>query len=196
MHRRVARLLLVGLAIHGPVACSVPEAAAPAHHEAAATPRAAPREQSTVERRRLRVQRQILSELRELKESRDNVAAGATEPARARSAEPGAYRLLVFGGAGHEVYLGCLCEGQDTESVFNLMGEFGSASSANSMRNESGPYGSQRADTSPCNPSATRPPSVVASDGRALGLLTLNTSLKKRIIGPAVVGWLARMCRR
>jgi hypothetical protein len=189
-------LLLIGFAIHTLVACSVPEAAAPAHHEAIANGRDAPREQSAVERRRVRVQRQILSELRELKESRDNAAAGATEPARARSAEPGAYRLLVFGGASHEVYLGCMCEGQDAESVFNLTGEFGSASSGNSMRNESGPYGSQRADTSPCNPSATRPPSIVASDGRALGLLTLNPSLKKRIVSPAVVGWLARMCRR
>ena len=90
--------------------------------------------------------------------------------------------------------MGCLCEGQESESVFNLTGEYGSDLSENSMRNKFGPYGTNSADTSACNPDATHPPTVVASDGQSLGLLTLNPSLKKRIVTPSVADWLARMC--
>ncbi|MEP7051102.1 MAG: hypothetical protein ABJB12_12155 [Pseudomonadota bacterium] len=182
---------LTGLALHGLLACSVPEAAAPASNEMRG--RETKREPSAADRRRERIQNQILSELRELKESRA-ASAGVTEPARAQTPKPAAYKFLIFGGANHEVYLGCMCDGQEAESVFNLGGEFGSASSANSMRNKSGPYGSRHADTSACSATATRPPSVVAADGKSLGFLTLNKSLKKRIVSASVSSWLARMC--
>jgi hypothetical protein len=34
----------------------------------------------------------------------------------------------------------------------------------------------------------------VTSDGKSLGLLTINPSLKKRITAVSVADWLARMC--
>ncbi len=192
MQTRVVQWLLIGLGVRCLVACSVPEAAATPREETGQSERDIRRERA-VDHRRERMQRQILSDLRALKDSR-NVSSGGTEPASDQTREPAAYKLLIFGGASHDVYLGCLCEGQEPESAFNLTGEFGSDLSENSMHNKFAPYGSNSADTSACNPAASHPPSVVASDGTSLGLLTLNTSLKKRIVTPSVDGWLARMC--
>jgi hypothetical protein len=193
MHTRVVQLLLIGLAVRCLVACSVPEAATPPRKETGQIERDIRREERAVDRRRKRIQRQILSDLRALK-NEQKAESGGAEPAAAQTPEPATYKLLIFGGSSHEVYLGCLCEGQESESVFNLTGEYGSDLSENSMRNKFGPYGTNNADTSACNPDATRPPTVVASDGQSLGLLTLNPSLKKRIVTPSVADWLARMC--
>jgi hypothetical protein len=191
MQTRVVQSLLIGFGVRCLVACSVPEAAATPPKETRQSERDPRRAERAVDRRRERIQRQILSDLRALKDS-PNAPSKVTQSVSEQAPEPATYKLLIFGGASHEVYLGCLCEGQD--SVFNLAGEFGSDLSENSMRNKFAPYGSNSADTSACNPAATHPPSVVASDGKSLGLLTLNTSLKKRIVTPSVVEWLARMC--
>ena len=193
MQTRVVHLLLIGVCVRCLVACSVPEAAATPRRETAQIAHDNGREQRVVDRRRKRIQRQILSDLRAFKDGQ-RAHSGDTEPATDQTPEPAAYKLLIFGGSSHEVYLGCLCEGQESESVFNLTGEYGSDLSENSMRNKFGPYGTNNADTSACNPDATHPPTVVASDGRSLGLLTLNASLKKRIVTPSVADWLARMC--
>jgi hypothetical protein len=193
MQTRVVQLLLIGLGVRCLVACSVPEAAATPRKETGQSEGDIRREQRAVDRRRERAQKQVLSDLRALKDSQ-SAPSGGTEAVSAQTPEPRTYKLLIFGGASHEVYLGCLCDGQESESVFNLTGEYGSDLSENSMRNKFASYGSNSADTSACNPTATHPPSVVASDGKPLGLLTLNTSLKKRIITPSVAGWLARMC--
>ena|SRR5450432_3022818 len=193
MQTRVVQLLLIGLGVRCLAACSVPEAAATPRKETGQSERDIRREQHAVDRRRERAQKQILRDLRSLKDGQ-NAPSGGTEPASDQTPKPPAYKLLVFGGASHEVYLGCLCDGQESESVFNLNGEFGSDLSENSMRNKFASYGSNSADTSACSPAATHPPSVVASDGKPLGLLTLNTSLRKRIVMPSVAGWLARMC--
>jgi hypothetical protein len=190
MQTRVVQLL-VGFGVGCLVGCSVPEAAVTPRKETGHGERNIRREQRAAERRRERIQKQVVSDLRALKDGR-NAPSGGTEPASEQTPEPAAYKLLIFGGASHEVYLGCLCEGQ--ESVFDLAGEFGSDLAENSVRNKFAPYGSNSADTSACNPAATHPPSVVASDGESLGLLTLNTSLKKRIVTPSVTAWLARMC--
>ena len=190
MQRRVVQLLM-GFGVGCLVGCSVPEAAVTPRKETVHGERNIRREQRAAERRRERIQKQVVSDLRALKDGR-NAPSGGTEPASEQTPEPAAYKLLIFGGASHEVYLGCLCEGQ--ESVFDLAGEFGSDLAENSVRNKFAPYGSNSADTSACNPAATHPPSVVASDGESLGLLTLNTSLKKRIVTPSVTAWLARMC--
>ncbi|MEO6602470.1 MAG: hypothetical protein ABIQ16_21490, partial [Polyangiaceae bacterium] len=151
-------------------------------------------EQRTLDRRRLQFQTQVLSELQKLHENRGASNEPTVQPSdhAPKSALP---KLLIFGGASHEVYLGCLCEGKNPESVFNLSGEFGSDLSGTSMRNKFAPYGSNHADTSACSANALHPPSVVASDGKGLGLLTMNASLKKRISAPSVADWLARMCR-
>ncbi len=187
-----ARALLLTFGAGGFASCSPqePAAAAPRAEEA---PRTAEldREQQALEQRRLQLQHRVLSELFKLRESRQ-ASAGSAEPAAEGSAADN--DLLLFGGASHEVFLGCLCDGERSDSVFNLAGEHGSDLSPASIRNKFSPYGSNHDDTSPCNPKATRPPVVVASNGKSLGLLTVNTSLKRRIQEPSVADWLARMC--
>src|SRR4051812_34821157 len=112
MQTRVVRLLLIGLGVRCLVGCSVPEAAATPGKEVRQSARDPKREPSVADRRRLRIQKQILSDLRALKQARDT-PSGNTESASAEPAQPAAYKLLIFGGPTHEVYLGCLCEGQE-----------------------------------------------------------------------------------
>jgi hypothetical protein len=194
MQTRFVRLLLIGFGLRCLFACSVPEATAPApSKETVQNDHDLKREQRALDRRARRAQRQIVTDLRTLKESREP-SSGTTEPASTKTPDPAAYKLLVFGGTSHEVYLGCMCDPKEAESVFNLTGEFGSDVAENSLRNKFAPYASNSADTSACNPAATHPPSVVASDGKSLGLLTLNTQLKRRITVPSVADWLTRMC--
>lgn len=196
MQTGVARVLSNMLGVGYLAACAVQEpAAAPAEHTALGDGEDnAQSELRALERRRLQLQTQLLGELRKLRESRQ-ASTGAAEPA-ADTDPAEENKLLVFGGASHEVFLGCLCEEQDRDSVFNMTGEFGSELSSTSLRNKFAPYGSDHDDTSTCNAAASRPPLVVTSDGKSLGLLTMNPSLKKRITAPSVADWLARMCSR
>jgi hypothetical protein len=194
MPLRLVRMLLVTLGVGGVAGCApVEPAAAPAAREGKSD-HDIQREQQTLERRRLHLEKQLLAELRKLRDSRQ-ASTGAAEPAR--DAEPsaaGADDLLLFGGANYEVFLGCLCDEQRPDSVFNMLGEHGSHLSATSIRNKFAPYGSNYDNTSACNAAATKPPRLVAANGKSLGLLTLNASLKKGINIPSVTDWLARMC--
>jgi hypothetical protein len=190
-----ALLMTLGAGCFAFAGCSPPETAAVAPHQVDAQQnRQSERDQRELARRRLQLENQVLAELRTLRQSRQ-ASTGAAEPAR--EDEPVSapdYELQVFGGASHEVFLGCLCDEQRPDSVFNLAGEHGSDMSADSIRNKFAPYGSDSDDTSACNPAATHPPVVVASDGKSLGLLTINPSLKRRITAPSVADWLARVC--
>lgn len=186
-------MLSIALSIGYLAGCAVQEPpAAPRPDEAPRDDDAQPDERA-LEGRRLQLQAQLLAELRKLRESRQ-ASTGAAEPAADTPADEN--KLLVFGGVSHEVFLGCLCEEQDRDSVFNMTGEFGSDLSPTSIRNKFAPYGSDNDDTSTCNAAAKRPPLIVTSDGKSLGLLTMNRSLKKRITAPAIDDWLARMCAR
>jgi hypothetical protein len=197
MQTGLARALLMTLGAGGFAfaGCSPPETAAVAPHQVDAQQnRQSESDQRELARRCLPLENQVLAELRKLRQSRQ-ASTGAAEPAR--EDEPVSapdYELQVFGGASHEVFLGCLCDEQRPDSVFNLAGEHGSDMSADSIRNKFAPYGSDSDDTSACNPAATHPPVVVASDGKSLGLLTINPSLKRRITAPSVAVWLARVC--
>jgi len=151
------------------------------------------REQRALERRRSKLQKQVLAELSKLRESRQ-ASTGGAEPVADEAGSTADCELLVFGGTSHEVFLGCLSDEHRPDSVFNMVGEHGSDLSPASMRNKFAPYGSNYDDTSACNPSATHPPVVVSADGKSLGLLSLNPSLKRRITAPSVTDWLARMC--
>jgi hypothetical protein len=165
--------------------------AAPAVATDEPSPDVAGQEARALEQRRLQLMHRVLTELHKLKESRQ-ASAGAAEAAA--SDERGDDDLLVFGGASHEVFLGCLCDEERADSVFNLAGEHGSDLAPASIRNKFGPYGSNHDDTSACNPTAKRPPIVVASSGKSLGLLTINGQLKRRLEAPSLVDWLGRMC--
>ncbi len=180
--------LVTACAASGPVAV-------PQHREAKAEgERDLEREQRALEHRRLRLQYKVLSELRKLRDSRQ-ASTGAAEQAPDEDSElAAADELLLFGGANREVFLGCLCDEQRSDSVFNMLGEHGSHQSATSIRNKFAAYGSNHDDTSACNTAATHPPVVLASDGRSVGLLTLNAGLKRSITVPSVTDWLARMC--
>ena len=186
MRAGVVRLLIINWTVLCLAGCRAPENARTP--SSAAAERELSPERRALEERHLQLQKQVLNELERLREQR-----GPTDSSE--SPHHGAPKLLIFGGASHEVYLGCLCEGQHPDSVFNLEGEFGSGYSSTSLRNKFAPYGSNHEDTSACNAKAKHPPSVVASDGKSLGLLTVNASLKKRIAAPSVTDWLARMCR-
>lgn len=163
-----------------------PPSATSANHANDATMR----EQEALERRRLQLEQQLVTELRRLRERRQaSAGASASDESEASDCE-----LLIFGGPIREVFLGCLSDHSRPDSVFNLRGEHGSHLSSLSLRNKFGPYGSNHDDTSACNAKATHPPIVVAADGKSLGLLTVNPQLKRRIDAPAVTSWLARMC--
>jgi hypothetical protein len=192
MQTGVAHVLLI-TSLGCLAGCNAPEHAQVPRQQQAQSDQQIERDQRSLEQRRVRLQHQLLSELRKLRESRQASTSGAESVADAPDAAD-EKKLLVFGGASHEVFLGCLCEEQDHDSVFNLTGEYGSDLSATSLRNKFAPYGSDQDDTSTCNPAATRPPLVVTSDGKSLGLLTTNSTLKKRITAPSVTDWLARMC--
>jgi hypothetical protein len=185
------------LAVSCWVGCSPPE---PAVTASADEPSKAQRdgqiarEQRALSRRLQKLEKQALSDLRKLRESRQ-ASTGAAEPARDEDAEATPdYELMILGGLKHEVFLGCMCDEKRLDSVFNMLGEHGSHSSPTSIRNKFAPYGSNHDDTSACSATATRPPAVMSSDGKSLGLLTLNPSLKRRITAPSVADWLSRMC--
>ncbi|HKY36383.1 MAG TPA: hypothetical protein VJN18_10615 [Polyangiaceae bacterium] len=153
-------------------------------------------DQEELQRRRAQLESKLLTELRKLRESRQASSTGAAEPAGsdAQLAVTKDYDLMVFGGEIHDAFLGCLCDAGRSDSLFNRVGEHGSDLSPMSIRNKFSPYGSNTGDTSACSETATHPPLVVTSDGKSLGLLTVNTSLKRRITAPAVTDWLTRMC--
>jgi len=193
MQTGTARVLLMTLGLSCMASCSPPEPAA-APQSKAEPDGQLEREQLALQRRRLQLENRLLTELRKLRESRQ-ASTGAAEPAR--DDEPTSTtdcELLVFGGAIHEAFIGCLCDESRADSVFNRLGEHGSDLSPMSMRNKFSPYGSNYDDTSACNAAATHPPVVVTSEGKSLGLLTINASLKKRIPAPSAADWLTRMC--
>lgn len=194
MQSGLTRMLLVTLGVGCLPSCAPAEPAAAPTAREGKRDQDIQREQQALERRRLHLEKQLLTELRKLRDNRQ-ASTGAAEPAR--DAEPsaaGADDLLLFGGQNYEVFLGCLCDEQRPDSVFNMLGEHGSHLSATSIRNKFAPYGSNHDDTSACNAAATKPPRLVAANGKSLGLLTLNASLKKGINVQSVTDWLTRMC--
>lgn len=186
------RVLLVTTGLLWGAACAAPVPAAAPRAQAPDRGRQVELEQRELEQRRLHLQNQVLSDLLKLKVRRQASTSGAASDEA--PASDGDCELLVFGGVSHEVFLGCLSNEQRPDSVFNLAGEHGSELSPTSIRNKFAPYGSNFEDTSACNPKAERPPVVVSSDGKSLGLLTANPALKRRIVASSVVDWLARMC--
>lgn len=186
------RVLLVMMGLFHWVGCAPAEPAVMPQPQPPERGRQSELDQQELEQRRLQLQNQVLADLLKLKERRQASASGAASDEAPASDDD--CELLVFGGVSHEVFLGCLSNEQRPDSVFNLAGEHGSELSPTSIRNKFAPYGSNFEDTSACNPKAQRPPVVVSSGGKSLGLLTTNPSLKRRILASSVADWLARMC--
>jgi hypothetical protein len=102
--------------------------------------------------------------------------------------------LLVFGGNGHHVFLGCLsCSKYETDSVFNTYGTYGSRLSPESLLNPHSDYGSRDSPHGACSPYATDPPVVADRAGRHYGRLTMNKSAEP-IQNSTVLAWLVRVC--
>jgi hypothetical protein len=104
-------------------------------------------------------------------------------------------KLMIFGGANHGTYLGCLnCSEYAADSVWNKYGSSGSPYSAESIFNHYGQFGSKYSTESACNPYATDPPVIVDGDGKYYGRLTLNRYATGIGIGTEDMGWLAAAC--
>ncbi len=89
--------------------------------------------------------------------------------------------LLLFGGSGHDVFLGCLnCSRYDSGSVCNKYGDQGSKYSDKSIWNKYGNYGSRYSDSSPWNKYASNPPAIVDREGNFYGYFTANKYKDKR----------------
>ncbi|KND60233.1 hypothetical protein BVER_05052 [Candidatus Burkholderia verschuerenii] len=107
-------------------------------------------------------------------------------------------KLMLYGGADHDVYLGCLnCSDTDAESVQNESGRYGSEISAQSIFNETGRYGSRLSPESPCNPFANDPPVIVDQNSSFYGYLTLNAAHRKAVTDGRTLNWLTyKVCKK
>ena len=83
--------------------------------------------------------------------------------------------LQVFGGQKHTVYLGCLnCSNLETESVWNVQGNYGNSQQSKSIWNDKGIYGSLHSNYSPWNKLAKYPPVLKDNNGEFYGYLSTN----------------------
>jgi hypothetical protein len=92
------------------------------------------------------------------------------------SASPEAPKaLLLFGGADHDDFLGCLnCADSSPASVCNDLGKYGSSLQRNSIWNSLGNYGSSLSQYSPWNSLAHNAPIIVDKDGKSYGYFSVN----------------------
>ncbi len=116
------------------------------------------------------------------------------------AASPGAAlpsgKIMIFGGANHATYLGCLsCSQYDAESVYNRYGAHGSNYAAESIFNAYGEFGSKYSNTSACNVYAGDPPVIVDGSGRYYGRLTVNQYRSDGPPSPQIRAWLAGVCQ-
>lgn len=89
--------------------------------------------------------------------------------------------LLLFGGHDHNVFLGCLnCSKYDSDSVWNIYGDYGSIYSDTSIWNRYGTFGSKYSDESPWNSYGQTPPVIVDHAGNFYGYFTANIYFQKR----------------
>ena len=90
---------------------------------------------------------------------------------------PAEAKLMLFGGTGHDEYLGCLdCSEYATDSICNEFGSHGSEFASDSIFNEFGTYGSEFSSKSPWNAftSSKDVPVLVDEDGGFYGYFTIN----------------------
>lgn len=107
----------------------------------------------------------------------------------------GGQRIMLFGGPGHETFLGCYsCSSYESDSVFNSYGSHGSPYATNSILNPYGRFGSPYSQYSACNPYASDPPVFVDENGSFYGRLTLNLYHSQAATEQAVLKWLRSVC--
>jgi len=87
--------------------------------------------------------------------------------------------LLIFGGSGHDLFLGCLvCNELSPDSICNGFGTYGNEFSSNGMFNEFSGFGNEFKSSSPWNEYSTSDsvPVLVDRDGKFYGYFTTNDS--------------------
>ena len=95
----------------------------------------------------------------------------------AASAPTFAKELIIFGGAEHDDFLGCLtCSEFDSDSICNGFGSYGNEFSSSGMWNEFAGYGNEFSSDSPWNEfaSGNSVPVLVDRDGGFYGYFTIN----------------------
>lgn len=107
-------------------------------------------------------------------------------------------KIMLFGGASHDVYLGCFnCSDMASDSIHNNIGMYGSDISSTSIFNDISQYGSDISQYSPCNDIASNPPVLVDEDGGFYGYLTLNDIKPKAITDADILAWLKyKVCKK
>ncbi len=119
------------------------------------------------------------------------LAVALALPTAARADE----KIMIFGGAGHRTYLGCLsCSKYDYDSVFNEFGPNGSKFSSESIHNHFSEYGSKFSMYSACSKYASDPPVMVDKKGGFYGRLTLNRFHPDATKVDTILGWLLAVC--
>ena len=99
--------------------------------------------------------------------------------------------LLLYGGADHDVFLGCYtCDREDPHAVFNADGLYGSTRNAHSIWNPHCPFGDRKSPYSPWNPHATAPPLIKDEYDVKHGDFTANPDFPGRTTDPATVRFL------
>ncbi|WP_193367350.1 hypothetical protein [Pelagibius marinus] len=82
---------------------------------------------------------------------------------------------LLYGGANHSVFLGCLnCSRFDSRSVWNKLSPYGSEYDGDTIWNKISAYGSPYKPLSPWHPQSFDGPVVKDSEGRSYGTFTRN----------------------
>lgn len=121
-----------------------------------------------------------------------NAAAAGAAGSQAQPA-----KLLIFGGADHKTYLGCLnCNEYASDSVFNTYGDHGSPYSTQSIWNHYGEFGSSYSVYGACNAYASDPPVIVDQNGAYYGRLTVNEYHPQRGVGAKYYDWLTeKVCK-
>jgi len=87
--------------------------------------------------------------------------------------------MLIFGGSGHDEFLGCLvCSEFSADSICNGFGKYGNEFSSSGMFNEFAGFGNEFSSKSPWNEFSTSNdvPVVVDRDGGFYGYFTINDS--------------------
>ena len=85
--------------------------------------------------------------------------------------------LLIFGGSGHDEFLGCLnCSEYSSDSICNGYGTYGNEYSSSGMFNEYAGFGNEYSSSSPWNEYSfsNSVPVVVDRAGNFFGYLTIN----------------------
>ncbi len=106
-------------------------------------------------------------------------------------------KVMIFGGAGHKIYLGCIsCSQYDSDSILNYYGNYGSRYSSTSILNSYSDFGSRYSNYSACNPYASDPPVIVNSQGTFYGRLTINQNNHQRTNDKEINSWILAVCSR